>query len=301
MVSLAAGALYINNLTLPLPTLSSVPMSLVVRGVNNSLFYRTFNVSMSTWNPWIQLPGQTSDSPAAVLVGNDLHIVIRGADQSLSYGYVDVSGVFSNWIPIINSSTPSAPTLTSNGTALCLVVRSEDNRTEYRFYNLVSRTWNDWAVLPNGTTFDSPAATIYAGQLHVVVRDIDGYKIWHSYGDTSTGNFSEWQSINGTTQSAPTLTTSNSLNEICLIIRGLNNVTSYCTWSGSSWTSWVDLPNGVTCDGPGACVIGNELRVVVRDIGGIILWQGSVNLATAIFSGWTEIDGSALSRPMLAG
>jgi hypothetical protein len=298
----------------PIPTSLpnvKVPTSptLVIRDLNDSVKYRTFNVSTG-WNSWVQLFGQnTNDTPAAVLVGGELHIVIRSVNDSLSYGYVNGNGVFSNWTQI-SGSTPSAPTLTSDGTALCLVVRNEDNSTKYCFYDLEFRRWNSWVIIPNGTTCDSPAAIIYAGKLHLVVRNIDsdidityGY-IWHSYVDLSTGNFSGWHQIGdiGKTQSAPTLAASELFNEVFLLVRGADGRICINTMNSSNWEGWVVIPNWSTVVGPGACVIGDELRAIMPNSGGGF-WQVRVFLDTNAFS-VRQIDADlekTSSKPTLTG
>jgi parallel beta-helix repeat protein len=276
--------------------------SLVVRGLDNRIYYRAYNVTTASWASWNALPGLTCDSPAATVCGNELHIVVRSIDGYLLWhGYVSlISNAFSGWT-LLSGSTPSAPTLTANSTHVCLVVRGQTNLIYYRFYSSASRTWTGWTALPSGITCDGPAAAILGNKLHVVVRGMDGYTIWHSSFDLSTGpwlRFS-WDLIGGATESKPTLATCESRNEIYLVVRGLDNVIYRNTWSGSGWAGWVGLPTGATCDGVGATVFGEKLHVVVRGMDGYTLWHGSIDLAASTFSGWTLLDGSTLSTPTL--
>jgi len=271
---------------------------LVVRGMDNRIYYRTDSASP---NSWAQLPsGFTCDGPASVLAGNKLHVVVRSIDgSSIWHCYVNINdGSFSGWT-LLSGLTPSAPTLTTNGTHLCLVVRGLDDRIYYSFHNLASRIWSGWTALPWGSTCDSPAAAILNGELHVVIRSTDGLSIWHSYVDLSTGAFSGWTLNDGLTQSSPTLTECSSRNEVILVVRGLDNAIYRDAWSGLGWTGWVRLPNGFTCDGPEATVIGEELHVVVQGIEGLSIWEGSVDLATGSFSGWTPLSGLTPSKPTL--
>jgi parallel beta-helix repeat protein len=274
--------------------------SLVVRGLDNRIYYRAYNVTTASWASWNALPGLTCDSPAAAVCGNELHIVVRSIDGYLLWhGYVNlIGGGFSGWT-LLSGSTPSAPTLTSNGTALSLVVRGQDNLIYYRFYDVASHVWTGWAVLPSGSTCDGPAATMLANKLQMVVRSMDGYTIWHSSVDLSTQAFSGWELVGGLTQSKPTLTTCESRGEIILVVRGLDNVIYRNSWSGSSWAGWVGLPTGATCDGIGATVFGEMLHVVVRGMDGYTLWHGNVDLASSAFSGWALLDGSTPSPPTL--
>jgi hypothetical protein len=192
------------------PTLTSNDTSLilVVRGPNNLVNYRFYDLATQAWTDWIALPSQTtSGGPAAAILGKMLHIVVKDlAGISLFYGSVDLgTNLFSGWMPI-TGFTPSDPTLTSNGTTLALVVRGGDNAVYYRFYNPVTQTWTSWSSLPTGTTIEGPAgATILGNKLHIVVRGNDGNSLWHSNLDISSTVFSGWTYLTGSTPSKPTL------------------------------------------------------------------------------------------------
>jgi len=313
--SLIAGGLYVNNLPSksspsPAPKTNEPPTSpsLVIRGPpDGNIYYRPFNNSAQTWNSWVQLPtGATPDSPAAVLAKNELHIVVRGNDDIIEYGYVNEAGIFSNFTSVLDGSSKSAPALTIDGTILYLVVQAKNHHIVYSSCDLNNgHYWNAWKnFTDNGVTSDSPTATVYAGKLYVVVRDTDANSISENstsycYLDLSTKTFSQWSPIpNVATQSAPTLTTCNSLGEIVLVLRDLDNIPKYFTLSNSSWTGPFQFPSGATCDGPGACVVGNELHVIVRDLSGFLLYETSVNLVTNSSPGWSKVyDKTALSKP----
>jgi hypothetical protein len=103
----------IDNYPLMMP-FGSKNMSLVVRGANNLIYHRIFNSACSLWNEWLELPGSTTDSPAAAVCGDELHLVVRGSDGiTLWHSYINLkSGDFSGWA-WISGTTPSKPTLTS--------------------------------------------------------------------------------------------------------------------------------------------------------------------------------------------
>jgi len=325
--ALVGGVSYLENLNMPLPNSSTpspsaspsstptqtpspvnvkIPTSptLAIRGLNNSVMYRTFNVS-SGWNDWVVLPWQTADSPAAVLVGNELHIVIRDSENSLWYGYVNGSGVFSNLTRVADGATPSAPTLAKNATHLCLVVRGlGDDLVYYRFYELKSQKWTSWASFPLGRTSDSPAAVIYDGMLHVATRSINGSLIYYNNLNLSTGNFSGWESISGAMQSAPTLAANEAQNKVILMIRSSDNRVLRSTLNGLNWTDWVPSENVTTCDGPAATIISDKLYLVVRNIEGNHLWMQTLSLSGNQSLGlylFPEGISSTSSKPTLAG
>jgi len=93
---------------------SSYKLYLVVRGLDNAIYYREYVASTDSWNSWNALPGATCDGPGATVIGTKLHIVVRGMDEtSLWHGYVDLStSIFSGWT-LLSGATPSAPTLAS--------------------------------------------------------------------------------------------------------------------------------------------------------------------------------------------
>lgn len=276
---------------------------LVVRGMNNRIYYRIYNSSSSSWESWNVVPnGATCDSPAAVVCSGKLYIVVRGMDeQSLWFGWINLTdNSFSDWTRL-TGATPSVPTLVRNDSQLILVVRGLNNRIYYRFYNCTSDEWEERIVVPTGVTCDSPAATILANELHIVVRGISATNssMWHGHLNLTTGTFSGWTRLSGATPSAPTLATSQTSNKLYLTVRGLNNFTYYNTWNGTGWEGWTVLPSGATCDGPAATIIGDELRIVVRGMDGHSLWHYHINLSTSDHSGWTRISGATPSTPTL--
>jgi LmbE family N-acetylglucosaminyl deacetylase len=273
---------------------------LVVRGQNNITYYQTYNATTTSWAGWSALPGSTCDSPAAAVVGNELHLVVRGMDgNTLWHGYINlIGGGFSGWT-LISGSTPSAPTLTTNGTHLCLVVRGGDNRIYHRLYNVASHMWAGWSVLPSGSTGDSPAAALVGNELHIVVRGMSGNKLYYCYRNLDTGTFSGWSLLSGASPSAPTLA-SNSTH-LSLVVRGGDNRIYYrfCNAASHSWGSWSVLPSGSTGDKPAAAFTGDRLQFVVRGSTGGKLYHCNVNLASAAFSGWSLLSGSTPSAPTL--
>jgi len=103
-------------LTVEAPPLQFDDAYLVVHGLDNRIYYRLYNASGGSWGEWTVFPGATCDSPAAALLGNDLHIVVRGSDgNTLWHGCLaDPSDPesFSGW-SWLSGATSSAPTLTS--------------------------------------------------------------------------------------------------------------------------------------------------------------------------------------------
>lgn len=175
----------------PTLTANETHVCFVVRGQNSLICYRFYSIATRTWTSWTALPsGSTCDSPAAAMLANKLHIVVRGTDgHTLLHSSVDLStNAFSGW-DLVGGATESKPTLTayeSHNVAI-LVVWGLNNRI-YR--NLWSGSgWAGWVGLPTGSTCNRVGTTAISKTLHVVVRGMDGYTIWHGNADLTTSGF----------------------------------------------------------------------------------------------------------------
>jgi hypothetical protein len=180
-----------------------------------------------------------------------------------------------------------------------LVVRGTDSWIYYRLYNASSGSWEDWRVVPGGSTPDSPAAVLYSGKLYIAVHGSDGYNIWFSWINLSDYSFSGWTLVSGGTESAPTLVQYGS--NLILVVRGTNNWIYYRLYDcvSDTWGQWMEVPSGSTPDTPAAAMLGDILHVVVRgDDNGI--WHSYINMTSSEFSDWQLVGGSTTSRPALA-
>jgi uncharacterized repeat protein (TIGR02543 family) len=269
---------------------------LAVRGNNDMIYYRLYDTVLEDWSSWGSLPGSTVDAPAAAILDNQLHIVVRGMDgASLWHGYYDLtSESFSGWTNL-EGSTPSSPVLTSNGSMLCLVVQGEDNLIYYRCYS--EGAWGDWQVLPEGSTIDSPSAALLGDELHVVVRGMDGFSMWHKIIKPGGEVVQEWTWIPGVSASPPVLAASQSSGELYMLVRGADDGIYECLYD-SSWGTWASL-EGSTIASPAAMVCGDQLHVIVQGSDAVTLWYGAVDLDSMVFGGWNWISGSTPSKPVL--
>ncbi len=308
------GAVTNLGLTITGPTTVSVTFSinpqdtsyLAVRGGDNVIYYRTYNFSTKSWNNLNGLPsGSTMDSPAAVRASDQLYFVVRGTDgSSLWFSSVNLTdNSFSGWT-ILSGSSPSSPTLTSNGTALTLIVRATDNSIYYRVYNLQTQTWNDWQGFSVELTCDKITAVMQGNQLIVVVRGFsstnvnDNYTLWQSTMNLDTNTFSGWTWIPGSFTSSPTLALWQNGTGYSLVVRGSDN-NIYINQFNGAWQGWSGPSAGSTGMSPAATVVGNTLYFVVEGLDGNTLWQNSLNLNTNIYAGWTWINGTTPSEPVL--
>ena len=170
---------------------------LVVRGLDDQVYYRRYYEWNASWAEWRGVhSGETCDAPAAVFYEGHLYLVVRGIDgESLWYGSVELeSHNFSGWM-LLDGATRSAPVLTRNGPTFFLVVRGLDNYIYYRRYDLASGQWQVWIQVPAGSTSNGPAAMVFNGELHMVVRgfsntiQFNNLTIWHATIDLQDESF----------------------------------------------------------------------------------------------------------------
>jgi len=84
---------------------------LIVRGMDNRIYYNVLDEASFKWSGWKRLPtGSTVDAPAAAIARGKLHIVVRGGDgESLWYTYLDLqSWAFGGWVklPVLRLALP---------------------------------------------------------------------------------------------------------------------------------------------------------------------------------------------------
>ncbi|MEM3384163.1 MAG: multicopper oxidase domain-containing protein [Nitrososphaeria archaeon] len=301
----------------PTMTVHSVPSNIATTGTplgdihaavrgseNEAIYHESFISASGNWTGWSALPnGSTVDTPAVIVVAEKEYFVVRGSDgSSLWFGSRNLAtGTFSSWT-WIDGSTPSAPTLVTDGVRLALVVRGSDDRVYYRFFDTVTQVWGDWNVVPTGTTSEKPAAALTSNKLHLVVRGItpNSNIIWHGTVDLANKAFSGWKPVDGSTPSAPILVPKQTSNDLCLIVRGENNLLYINTWNGFVWQGWTAVPSGATPLSPAAVVLGDTLHFVVVGMDGYSLWYNSMNLVNGTIVGWMPMNGSTLSAPTLA-
>ena len=270
---------------------------------NNNIYQKTYVNSTSTWSSWAVLPnGATPATPAIAVVGAKEYSVVKGSDGlSMYFGaYNIVDHSFSGWTWLSGTSA-SAPTLTTDGNILALVVIGADNRVYYRIYDTATQTWNDWHVITPGVTSDKPTAALLGGQLYIVVRGttLGSNVLWYGTVEVASGVFSGWNPLNGSTTSAPVLSSLHLSTGLCLVVRGDNNLLYLNRWNGATWVGWTQVPSASTPSSPAIAVYGDKLHMIVTGMDGSSLWYNTMNLTSNAVGTWTPLSGSSPSAPTL--
>jgi hypothetical protein len=171
----------------------------------------------------------------------------------------------------------------------------------YRTYDVDGASWSAWAGLP-GATSGQPAAAMLGEELHIVIRGYgtlsESQALWHGIVNLDDDSFSSWTMIAGSTDAAPSLTASSTLNTVYLCVKGLNEAIYLNEWS-SSWQGWTPLATGSTGESPTIAVTDDVLQVVVKGTDGASLWHCNVDLNTDVQSGWQMLSGFSPSAPTI--
>jgi len=286
--------------------LSPALATLVVRGMDNRIYYRRY--FDRSWESWNVVPtGTTTDSPGAAVYDGKLYIAVRGMDDGLYFGWVSLTDdSFTGWTKL-SGATPSSPTLATYNLQLIMVVRGMDNRIYYRFYDCNSDAWGDWSSVPTGATSDRPGAIARYGrpppnylpdELYIIVRGTTGGLY---YGDIELDfyTFTGWTMMYGDTPSAPSLARYVGAFIPIFAVRGMNDKIYYSRpWTfPSPGSPWTELP-GATCDAAGIAAETLNINFVVRGTTGG-LYHGYRD-SDGAFHGWTWMSGDTLSPPTLA-
>ncbi len=186
---------------------SDCTLYLVVRGTDDHIYLNI--MAGIAWSGFAGLPGTTVRGPAAVVAGSVLHLAVYGTDSNLYHGRMDRTTLtFLGWSPLATTVSPlSVPALAAaSPTEVYVAYRGTDSHIYVNIWN--GAAWTAWSFQPNanpaGESSDAPSITVAGGSLYVGVRDPSS-GIWFSSRDRTTGAFSGWIRILGSTPSTPKL------------------------------------------------------------------------------------------------
>jgi len=120
---------------------------------------------------------------------------------------------------------------------------------------------------------------------------------WTSYSSGVLIPWDSWQSLSGTTLSAPAICEYNGL--VAVIVKGTDNGIYEKDWSSSGgWSSTWSSPGGSTIDQPACALFGNVLYVVVRGSDNELYWN-TLSISGHSWSTWKDLSGKSASAPVL--
>ncbi len=228
-------------------------------------------------------------SPSPSLVA-----AVRGSD-----GNVYASTFLTSWSSwaSLNGTSLSAPAICSSGASTVqLVVRGNDDGVYHKSFSGIS--WSSSWDIPNGLTIDQPACAVLNSVLYIVVRGTDNVT-WYNSKTLPSSSWSGWQSLKGSTPTAPVLVATPGLNRLDLIVRGVDNGIWHESFTGGAWSQNWDHIGGITAGVPAVESDGTTLHVVVRGADGSV-WYNSMPFASGVWSGWVSLQGTTGHNPALS-
>ncbi|MEM4489383.1 MAG: hypothetical protein QXK88_11445, partial [Desulfurococcaceae archaeon] len=241
---------------------------------------------------WRPLGGIVVDAPSAVFYNGSIYVFVRDSNGGLWYGLVNpVNWGFSGWIPL-QGLAGSRPSAVATDYGVVLVVRDFNGGL---WVGLLNDSSVEWISIP-GATIDSPAVAYLDGKLHLVVRGLDGYTIWHGVVELPHFNFIGWNQVNGLTNSAPELIAIG--DTLYLAVRDLGNGVALATYNRLvGWLGWLFIPGGLTDTQPNLAYFNGELIVAVKALNDQSIW-----LARKDYYGywsWENVPGLTTHEPEL--
>ncbi|MEJ2304359.1 MAG: CARDB domain-containing protein [Anaerolineales bacterium] len=301
-------------------------LDLVVRGYDDTLWHRQYDLASSTWGDWSnQAGGFLLSGPTVVSRGADqLDVFAIGIDDDAPPNYLVVwsnhweNGLWSGWAKLDDpdeSNPPQDwPTVTNllerpllpapavvarGGDRLDLFWRWSDNTLRWRQYN--DSLWGGWDNLGGFLSTGPGAVALSSSQMVVFASGVDG-ALWQlSY----TGNWGNWERVpgNGMTDgvaiaSAPAVV-SPSTGQLAVYLRGSDNQLWQIGYDGVNWGAWTP-GGGLLASGLGVAVspATNTTYLYAQDpegslgqgiasAGGVPVWQ----------PGWNWLEFCCQSQP----
>ena len=221
-------------------------LHIVVRGVDNGLWYNARNETSGSWRGWVSLSGLATSSPVLVPSpsADRMDLIVHGSGTSL-WHKAYANGAWSTLWDSPGGETSASPAADSDGAVLHLVVRGLDNGLWYNSLNFTTGSWSSWLSLKGTTGYNPALSGDASGNAHLVVVGTDG-SLWHMM-KPAGGNWSmAWDHLGGITSNSPALTFGGSMGLV--VVRSSDGSVWYNTLTGSVWTGWIAMGGTITGD-----------------------------------------------------
>jgi hypothetical protein len=131
-------------------------LHVVVRGMDNQIYYDNYTFSTNSWQAggWLYLKGGTGNAPSlAIDSTGKLHLAVQGLDNHPWYASKPSGSSWTSWSVSTGGNTASAPAIAANGSVPTVLVRGSDNAVYVA--TIAGSTWSTWTSL-GGQTGSSP-------------------------------------------------------------------------------------------------------------------------------------------------
>jgi hypothetical protein len=128
---------------------------IVVRGMDNGLWYDSYNFTTSSWSIWFSIGGRTTTTPSlAIDSSGTLHLVVRGLDTGIWHISRTAAGIWSPSWDSPGGATSNRLAVTTIGTSVVILAVGLDNGIYFNV--LAGPSWQTWTAT-GGKTQDPPA------------------------------------------------------------------------------------------------------------------------------------------------
>jgi len=129
-------------------------LDMVVRGMDNGLWYNSYNFASSSWSTWFSIGGSTTSAPTlAIDASGTLHLLVRGLDNGIWHTSRTAGGAWSLSWDSPGGATSNRIAVTTIGANIAVEVSGLDNSI---YFNVLSGTsWQTWTAT-GGETADAP-------------------------------------------------------------------------------------------------------------------------------------------------
>jgi len=211
---------------------------LVVRGLDNGLYFGYVDLGTGGFSGWQPISGGTYFRPALTTDGSRLWLVVTGFDGGVWVNKYDIAtGQWGTWQPVPYGSTNAAPAAAYYAGKLYIAVRGTDGVIYYATTS-DGVSFSSWYTV-GGSTPSAPYLTSDGTRLYLVVRGDDN-RIWVSQ---YSGSWSSWEAIpDGYTDEAPAAVAVG--GRLYVAVKGFNSVVMWITYKDTEWSTWSPLDGG---------------------------------------------------------
>lgn len=271
------------------------------RASNGALSYRRRS-SAGSWSAWVDLGGNATTSPAAVVNSDGrVQVFVRGTDGAL-YTRRQVSSGSNSWDAWagLAGELSSAPAVVANSNGrLQVFVRWSDGSLRTRQQTSAGGSWGGWTSL-GGVLHWGPAAALNSdGRVAVFVGGLDN-DLFQIVQTSAGGGFGSFQSLGGGLSSHPSVVR-NSDGRLEVFVRGTDHALRHIKQNsaGGSWGAWQSRGGVLTAYPKAAVHSSGRIEVFTRG-GESQLASIAQASAGGSWGAWNNLTGYLTAGPVAA-